>query len=371
MSNKIGVFCPTLNVYGGGEFVAIAIANTLAQNNRDVILFSSDKINPNNIKKYFGETLHPNILHIQQPAYFTPRGMIDFYQTIIYSYIAKRKCHHFVDAFTNCVYPWSQISYIHFPYLNRHTFKPTFPYLNYPRFNQAGILPHVILEKKLIDYSKRLILVNSYYTAKEISVFSQKPVHVLYPPFASALSEIGKTTSKSLRENLVVTTSRLDSNKLLERIPLIASQTTDNIHYAIIGRLYNPSMLDYLQTKAKKLGVSNRIKFYPNASVTQKIDLLKRAKIYLHTMIGEHFGISIVEAMALGCLPIVHDSGGMREFVPEQYRYQTITEAAEKINQQIIDWSPDKSEDVKMVAGQFSIKNFSNRFMELYSRYQD
>ena len=59
MSNKIGVFCPTLNVYGGGEFVAIAIANTLAQNNRDVILFSSDKINPNNIKKYFGETPSP------------------------------------------------------------------------------------------------------------------------------------------------------------------------------------------------------------------------------------------------------------------------------------------------------------------------
>ena len=61
MAGKIGVFCPTLNVYGGGEFVAIAIANTLAQNNHDVVLFSSDKINPAAIKNYFGETLHPNI----------------------------------------------------------------------------------------------------------------------------------------------------------------------------------------------------------------------------------------------------------------------------------------------------------------------
>ena len=129
-------------------------------------------------------------------------------------------------------------------------------------------------------------------------------------------------------------------------------------------------MLDYLQTKAKTWCVKPD-KILSKCFSNTKIDLLKRAKIYLHTMIGEHFGISIVEAMALGCLPIVHDSGGMREFVPEQYRYQTITEAAEKINQQIIDWSPDKSEDVKMVAGQFSIKNFSNRFMELYSRYQD
>ncbi len=47
-------------------------------------------------------------------------------------------------------------------------------------------------------------------------------------------------------------------------------------------------------------------------------------------MEGEHFGISIVEAMALGCLPIVHDSGGMREFVPAQYRYTSIEQAAEK-----------------------------------------
>jgi glycosyltransferase involved in cell wall biosynthesis len=48
-------------------------------------------------------------------------------------------------------------------------------------------------------------------------------------------------------------------------------------------------------------------------------------------MVGEHFGISIVEAMALGCIPVVHDSGGMREFVPTQYRYRTIEQAAEKI----------------------------------------
>ena len=75
MAGKIGVFCPTLNVYGGGEFVAIAIANTLAQNNHDVVLFSSDKINPTAIKNYFGETLHPKIQTLKQPTNFTPRGL--------------------------------------------------------------------------------------------------------------------------------------------------------------------------------------------------------------------------------------------------------------------------------------------------------
>ena len=130
----------------------------------------------------------------------------------------------------------------------------------------------------------------------------------------------------------MVTVSRLDINKQLERIPQIAAQTAPNIKFVIIGRLYNPAALNQLQTLTKKLDVANRVQIYPNASAEQKIELLKKSKIYLHTMVGEHFGISIVEAMAHGCLPIVHDSGGMREFVPQQYRYQTIAEAAVKIN---------------------------------------
>ncbi len=371
MTSKIGVFCPTLNVYGGGEYVAIAIANTLAEHNREVVLFSADKINPQAIQNYFGEPLNPSIKTLQQPTNFTPRGLADFYQTIIHSYIAKNKCQVFIDAFSNCVYPWTQVSYIHYPYLNRGAFQTEFPYLARPRLNQAGTIPHVILEKNLIDYKKRLIIANSYYTAAEVNSFSHKPVEVVYPPFASYISKIGKDNVKDTQENLVVTTSRLDSNKLLERIPQIAKQTDKNIHYAVIGRLYNQPILTYLQGIVKKLGVEDRVKFYPNASATQKISLLKQAKLYLHTMEGEHFGISIVEAMALGCVPIVHNSGGMKEFVPAKYRYQTPMEAAQKISQELAEWAPDKAEEAKTIADRFSLAHFSENFMRLYSKFFD
>jgi glycosyltransferase involved in cell wall biosynthesis len=371
MAGKIGVFCPTLNVYGGGEFVAIAIANTLAAYNRDVVLFAAQEVSPEAIRNYFGETLNPKIQTIKQPTNFAPRGPIDFYQTIIHSYIAKSKCQTFVDAFSNCVYPWTQVSYIHYPYLNRSAFRSSFPYLSNPRINQAATVPEVILEKNLIDYKKRLIIANSYYTAHEVEAFSKKPVEVIYPPFASNITEIGKTTVKNPEENLVVTTSRLDSNKLLERIPLIAQQTDKSIHFAVIGRLYNQPVLNYLQSVVRKLGVEDRVKFYPNASAQQKIELLKKAKIYLHTMVGEHFGISIVEAMALGCIPIVHDSGGMVEFVPEQYRYQTVTDAAEKIDREMAGWSAPKAEEAKAIADKFSLPNFSQRFMQLFTKFYD
>jgi glycosyltransferase involved in cell wall biosynthesis len=371
MTKKIGVFSPTLNVYGGGEFVAIAIANTLAQNNRNVILFSNGKVDAQAIKVFFGEKLSPTIETVVQPSHFKPWSLGNFYQNIVHSFIAKQKCSLFVDAFSNCVFPWNQVSYIHFPYLNEHAYSKKFPYLGSPRLIQAGTVPQVILEKNLIDYSKRLVLANSYYTAGEVMKFSGKPVEVLYPPFSSIISKIGKETVKSSQENLVVTTSRLEPSKLLERIPQIAAQTDKNIQFAIIGRLCNQATLDNLQALVKKLDLAERVKIYPNASAQTKIDLLKRAKIYLHTMVGEHFGISIVEAMALGCMPIAHNSGGMTEFVPAKYRYETILEASAKITREIGNWSPQGSEEMKQIADRFSTANFSLRFMELFSKNYD
>jgi glycosyltransferase involved in cell wall biosynthesis len=98
--------------------------------------------------------------------------------------------------------------------------------------------------------------------------------------------------------------------------------------------------------------------------------MLAAAKVYLHTMVGEHFGISIVEAMASGCIPVSHNSGGMVEFVPSQNRYETIEQAAEKIDAEIVGWSNGKTVEPKRIAEQFSIKNFSFRFMKLFSEYE-
>jgi glycosyltransferase involved in cell wall biosynthesis len=358
-------------VYGGGEFVAVALANALAQNNHDVVLFTNTEVNAKAIHNYFGESLSTKVTGIVQPTHFNPRELADFYQTIVHSYIAKSKCNLFLDAFSNCVFPWTDMSYIHFPYLNKHAFNKKFPYLASPRIMQAGTVPHVVFEKNFIKYDRRLIMANSYFTANEIRQYSDKTVEVLYPPFASAISKIGKATTKDSGENLVVTVSRLEYNKLLERIPYIAAQTRPDTQFAIIGRLYHPQTLANLQAIIKRLGLVNRVKIYPNASAEQKISLLKRAKLYLHTMEGEHFGISIVEAMALGCLPIVHNSGGMVEFVPAKYRYESIPEAAEKITTALNAWRPQDAQEMKQIADQFSIPNFTKRFMTLFDRYYD
>ena len=57
---------------------------------------------------------------------------------------------------------------------------------------------------------------------------------------------------------------------------------------------------------------------------------LTRAKVYFHPMIGEHFGMAVVEAMASGLIPVVPNVGGQTEFVPLKYHFSTIEERRQK-----------------------------------------
>jgi glycosyltransferase involved in cell wall biosynthesis len=61
------------------------------------------------------------------------------------------------------------------------------------------------------------------------------------------------------------------------------------------------------------------------------LEVLHDSRIYVHLMEGEHFGIAPVEGLASGCVTIVHDSGGMKEFIPEEFRWKTFDDLKEKI----------------------------------------
>jgi len=48
-------------------------------------------------------------------------------------------------------------------------------------------------------------------------------------------------------------------------------------------------------------------------------------------MEGEHFGIAPVEGLASGCITVVHDSGGMQEFIPKEFRWKSYFDLKDKI----------------------------------------
>ena len=360
-----------MNVYGGGEFVAATIANTVAQNSYDVILFINDKINQQEIEKFFGQRLHPCIKTIVKPSILHPMGLLDFYQTIFRSYIFKSKCNIWIDTYSNRVFPWTNISYIHFPFLNHYYYNLQFPYLKSRYLVAVGGLPYAFFEKNLTNDKRKIILANSHYTANEIREFSGKKAEVLYPPVPSVIfNNNPETLTKNQRKDLVVTISRFAPGKELEKIPYMASLTEKNIQFAIIGRVHYKDTLLSLQKLTRKLSLTDRVKFFPDASRIEMKQILENAKVYLHTMIGEHFGISIVEAMAMGCTPIVHNSGGPKEFVPEDLRYNNIYEAASKTTKEIHEWSPEKALKTIKIAERFREENFSKEFLKLFKQYE-
>jgi len=367
---RVGVFHPALDFYGGAEFVAAVIVNTLAKNGYEVELFVNKEVDQKKTEEILGERISSSVKTIVKPTFLQPRGMLDFYQTMLRSLAFESKCDILIDTYSNCVFPWTDICYIHFPYLNRYSFRPQFPYLKSPHLTQVMGLPYVLFEKNFQNYNGKLLLANSHYTAEAIRESSGINAEILYPPVPSSFfSRDSEDLNKRPRKNLVVTVSRFSVDKGLEKIPHIAKLTDPNINFAIIGLVQDENVLRSVLRSVNKLGLGNRVKVFTNISKRDMKMILNSAKLYLHTTVGEHFGISIVEAMAMGCIPIVHNSGGVKEFVPMNYRYENVYDAAQKIEKVILKWSPHKTQEVVEIAEKFREENFSREFMNLFSQY--
>ena len=60
-----------------------------------------------------------------------------------------------------------------------------------------------------------------------------------------------------------------------------------------------------------------------DASEEERNDLLTSASFFIHSLREEPFGITTVQGIGAGCIPIVHNSGGQREVVPfDELRYE-------------------------------------------------
>ncbi|KAK9989570.1 hypothetical protein SO802_029809 [Lithocarpus litseifolius] len=82
--------------------------------------------------------------------------------------------------------------------------------------------------------------------------------------------------------------------------------------------------LQNLKNKAIELKVDGDIKFYKNLMYRGLVRLLGGAVAGIHSMTDEHFGISVVEYMAAGAIPIAHNSAGPKmDIVLEEDGLQT------------------------------------------------
>lgn len=70
------------------------------------------------------------------------------------------------------------------------------------------------------------------------------------------------------------------------------------------------AIVEKLKDYAHKLDIANKVEFKVNLSRSEILSIFKQAKVAVHTMKDEHFGIAVCELMAAGIITIAHASAG-------------------------------------------------------------
>jgi glycosyltransferase involved in cell wall biosynthesis len=139
----------------------------------------------------------------------------------------------------------------------------------------------------------------------------------------------------------------------------------------------NEKEFEQLQQQAKGFP----IEFFINKNNKELWNMYNKAKIYWHASgfgedlrknpeYAEHFGISTVEAMGAGCVPVVINAGGQKEIVTENVNgllWNSENELMDKTNKLIKDEKLlDKLSQEAIVAAQkFSKENFCENLYKL------
>ena len=189
-----------------------------------------------------------------------------------------------------------------------------------PLENNIGFM-NFLAEKYVIkenDFSN-VVLANSSSTQNEcIKRWNREDCVVLYPPIN--VDEI-PICDPPVKEDVCIVLSRIDPAKRIElAIEAFSSEILRDKKLLIIGYVSKDNEHYYykLVDLCKK---HSNISIFPNLKRTDVLYLLSRAKVFFHPRPNEHFGIATVEAMAAGCLPVVHASRGPLEVIVNNGKY--------------------------------------------------
>ena len=247
------------------------------------------------------------------------------------------------------------------------------PYEFVPDPSDPIVKPFSLITNRYIikgnDFSD-VVLANSNSTRKQcIKRWNRNDCIVLYPSIKidEIATYISSSSSSSSRDDICIVLSRLSPEKKIElAIEAFKTKVLKNKQLLIIGYLSreNKNYYQRLRDLSKR---NENIKILPNLRRNDVLTLLSKAKILFHPMPDEHFGIAIIEAMAAGCLPVVHASGGPLEIVDNgQYGliYRDASEIPELLNR-AFNLSKHFQHKVKNRALQFDIKHFQEKLITL------
>jgi hypothetical protein len=207
------------------------------------------------------------------------------------------------------------------------------------------------------------VITNSEFSRRAIvNACGLNNIYILSPPIdIETFRNVAlMTNGDNERSDILLVISRIAPHKKIENAIRLAKILKDNNvgkGMKIVGNLYY-YFFDYyseLKQMVLDLGLTDYITFEINASLDKLLSIIRESRVYFHPMVGEHFGMAVLEAMAAGLIPVVPNEGGIIEFVPQKYQFNTIEHAAEIITY-VFNYLP-KTEQIKI---SYDINKFSN-----------
>ena len=166
-----------------------------------------------------------------------------------------------------------------------------------------------------INNKNILFISNSKFIQDSIKQKFSKNSIVIYPPV-----ELELFRNETKKENSVITVSRYPQEKNLD-FAIDVFQDTD-VKYTLIGNTKTRvNKLYYEKILSMVRNIKSKILLLKNVERSKVVENLQRSKVYFHAS-PETFGISVVESIAAGCIPIVPDNSAHKETVPiDELRY--------------------------------------------------
>jgi glycosyltransferase involved in cell wall biosynthesis len=167
----------------------------------------------------------------------------------------------------------------------------------------------------LSEYARDLLV--KHYTIPDVL-----DLEVLYPP----VNVNYFWCDREDRDENIVSVGSFDPTKN-QMAQIRLAEALPNYHFDIIGDAsLHPEYYMRCRRYVEENHLSN-ISLHSNLPWLTLRNKLQNSLFFLHTKVGEHFGIAAVEAMAAGCIPVVHNSGGQKETVPwKNFRFDSIDE---------------------------------------------
>ena len=206
------------------------------------------------------------------------------------------------------------------------------------------------------------LIANSRFTHESIKRKFGKDSAIIYPPV-----DLDAFTSGNKKEKKVITISRFSQEKNLE----FAVNTIDELdtNYTIVGNTktrINEIYYENLSTKIKNYKQNARILLLKNIDRDKVIQNLMNTKVYFHAS-PETFGISVIESIAAGCIPIVPDNSAHKETVPiKELRYDPndVNDAREKIKKALAGDYDDYTKPLRSSLNMYSKDTFKKSIID-------